>query len=125
MSNVKFNITFNDMLKSDLCLTIGTNVRFEASLLNVRIKKRTRQSVFRKASIGLAENLTYQNDDIGNSINTLIKIAEGRHSFCKSLISSKTPCLILGAGIKKRFDTPFIKNLLNLIIKHTKILDKK
>ena len=39
MNSTKFSTTFTDILSSDLCLLIGTNPRFEASLLNVRLKK--------------------------------------------------------------------------------------
>ena len=65
------NATFEDILESDLCLTIGTNVRFEAALLNVRLNKRRRRGNFVKASIGLAENLNYKNEYLGNSLKTL------------------------------------------------------
>jgi NADH-quinone oxidoreductase chain G len=85
----KSNSTFDDILESDLCLTVGTNVRFEAALLNVRLRKRTRRGNFVKASIGLTENLNYQNESLGNSVETLLSIVEGKHSFCKKLSKAK------------------------------------
>ena len=112
LSNTRFNSNFNDILNSDLCLTIGTNIRFEASLLNVRIKKRSKVGNFTKASIGLSENCTYENISLGNSIDTLIQISEGKHIFCKKLAKSKSPCIILGSSIKKRLDSKSISKLI-------------
>jgi hypothetical protein len=66
----KSNKLFSEILESDLCLTIGTNTRFEASLLNVRIRKRIKKGNFVRASIGLTDNLLYETLSIGNSLNT-------------------------------------------------------
>jgi len=123
MSETKFNTTFEDILNSDLCLTVGTNPRFEASLLNVRIKKRAKKGNFVKGSVGLCENLTYDNISIGNSLKTLVSIAEGKHPFCKKLLKSKSPFIIIGSGIKKRLDAKFMNFLLIHLSKYTKIVD--
>merc|ERR1712146_368284 len=40
MALTKSNTTLDDILESDLCLLIGVNPRYEASLYNVRLKKR-------------------------------------------------------------------------------------
>jgi NADH dehydrogenase (ubiquinone) Fe-S protein 1 len=122
MSNTRFNSTFVDILDSDLCLTVGTNIRFEASLLNVRLKQCVKRGNFIKASIGLNENLTYSNLSIGNSIQTLIKIAEGRHPFCKVLVKSKAPSLIIGSSVKKRLDSSSVTALLNTIAFNTNVI---
>ena len=118
MAYVKSNTTFKDILDSDLCLSIGTNVRFEASLLNVRLKKRSRKGSFVKASIGLNENLTYQNDSLGNSLETLVKIAEGKHAFCQKLAKAKKPFIILGSSVTKRLDSKTTMMLVNKIAEY-------
>jgi NADH-quinone oxidoreductase chain G len=120
----KSNSTFDDILESDLCLTVGTNVRFEAALLNVRLRKRIRRGNFVKASIGLTENLNYQNESLGNSVETLLSIVEGKHSFCKKLSKAKKPIIILGSSIKKRLDSTTIENLIKKLSKHCKIIDQ-
>jgi NADH-quinone oxidoreductase chain G len=125
MASVKSNTVFNDILDADLCLTIGTNVRFEASLLNVRLRKRIQRGGFTKASIGLCENLTYKNLSIGNSLKTLIDIAEGKHSFCQKLIKSKTPFLIIGSSLKKRLDAKSVSFLVANLSKHINICDEE
>ena len=120
----KSNSTFDDILESDLCLTVGTNVRFEAALLNVRLRKRIRRGNFVKASIGLTENLNYKNESLGNSVETLLSIVEGKHSFCKKLSKAKKPIVILGSSIKKRLDSTTIENLIKKLSKHCKIIDQ-
>jgi NADH-quinone oxidoreductase chain G len=124
MSNLRFNTTFSDILNSDLCLTIATNVRFEASLLNVRLKKQIRKGNFVKASIGLADDCTYLNDSIGNSINTFLAIAEGKHSFSKSIAKSKKPLIILGSSIKKRVDSEAISSVIKNLAEYCTIVDE-
>ena len=121
-SNSRLNTTFSDILEADLCLTIGTNVRLEASLLNIRIKKRIKKGNFIKASVGSSDNFLYTNFALGNSTKTLVQISEGRHPFCKSLIKSKKPFIIVGAGVKRRLDSASIDNLLKSLEKQTTIL---
>jgi NADH dehydrogenase (ubiquinone) Fe-S protein 1 len=118
------NATFEDILESDLCLTIGTNVRFEAALLNVRLNKRRRRGNFVKASIGLAENLNYKNEYLGNSLKTLLDIVEGKHPFCKKLYKAEKPVIILGTSLKKRVDSKTIENLITSLSKNCKIVDE-
>jgi len=122
--STKMNTTFSDILDSDLCLTVGTNTRFEASLLNVRIKKRVRMGNFVKASIGLRDDLTYSNDSIGNSIKTLLEIAEGRHAFCRQLSKAKRPFIVLGSAVKKRLDSKALSALIDKLSKYSKIVDE-
>lgn len=125
MSLVKLNTVFFDILNSDLCLTVGTNVRFEASLLNVRIKKRIRRGQFIKASIGLANDYTYADLSIGNSLKTLISIAEGKHVFCRNLAKSRKPFIVIGMSVKKRLDSYSVSQLVNNLSKYTKIIDEE
>lgn len=122
LSNMRLNTNFSNILESDLCLTIGTNIRFEASLLNVRLKKRSKAGNFIKASVGLNENNTFANSSLGNSVSTLIQIAEGRHPFCKKLVKSKTPMIIIGSGVKKRLDSCAISFIIGAFSKYTNII---
>jgi len=118
----KCNTNFVNILSSDLCLTVGTNLRFEASLLNVRLNKRMRNGGFFKASIGLTENNNFSTDSIGNSFQSLLNIAEGRHFFCQKLAKAKTPFIIIGSGVLKRKDSKSVFSLLNRIAKYATII---
>ena len=60
----------------------------------------------------------------GNSIKTLIEIAEGKHSFCQKLIKAKKPFLIVGSSLKKRVDAASLDTLIVKLSKYTKIIDE-
>src|SRR5690606_17565878 len=46
-----FNTTIAGLEKADVCLLVGTNPRWEASLVNARLRKRWRQGGFRLGRI--------------------------------------------------------------------------
>jgi len=125
MASVKSNINFSNVLESDLCLVVGANPRFEASLLNVRLKKRIQKGDFIKASIGLRDNLTYLNDSVGNSIKTLIEISEGKHSFCQKLVKTQKPFIIIGSGVKNRLDSKTMSALIEKLSNYTNVVNEK
>ena len=111
-SNFKLNRTLLSIQKADLCLLIGTNPRYEGSLLNVHLRKRFLEGDFKIASIGVPLNLTYPVEHLGLGNKTLIQIIEGNHFFCSQLKKAKNPLIIFGSIILKRKDS---LNLLNLL----------
>jgi NADH dehydrogenase (ubiquinone) Fe-S protein 1 len=122
MSTSKFSTTFNDILESDLCLLVGTNPRFEASLLNVRLKKRMNRGLFTVGSFGLPEDLTYSAENLGISTDSLISLLEGKHPFCQKLAKANKPFVILGEGILKRKDGANLQQLVVNLSKYTKVV---
>jgi NADH dehydrogenase/NADH:ubiquinone oxidoreductase subunit G len=120
----KFSTTFDDILESDLCLLVGTNPRFEASLLNVRMKKRMSRGLFKVASIGLPEDLTYSSENLGVSIESLISLLEGKHPFCQQLVKAQKPIIILGESALKRKDGIEIQQLVTNLSKYTKVIQE-
>jgi NADH-quinone oxidoreductase subunit G len=99
-----FNTTIAGIEQADLCLLIGTNPRYESSLVNVRIRKRMRQGGCIVARIGPPADLTYRVDELGAGPATLAEIVEGRHAFCAQLEQAVRPMLILGQGALARPD---------------------
>jgi len=65
----------------DLLLLIGTNVRYEAPVLNARILKATRKNNLKVALIGTPSDLTYEYMHLGSNANLLSEIANGSHPF--------------------------------------------
>lgn len=114
----RFNVSLSEILSSDLCLTFGTSLRLEATILNVRLKKRSELGNFLKASVGVSENSTYASISSGNSMKTLIQIAEGRHVLCKNLSKAKAPLIIVGSGFAKRLDSSEASDLLKSFGSH-------
>ncbi len=108
-----FNTTIAGIEKADLCLLIGANVRFEAPMINTRLRKRVLQGKFTIASIGPELDLTYQVQQLGNDINILEQILTNQHAFATSLKNAKFPMIILGADVAKRGDGQAILALVS------------
>ncbi len=95
-SNYIFNSTIKGIEESDLILLIGTNPRYEATMLNARIRKAYAQRRTPIFSIGDPGDLTYNYIKIGNSTDDLKKILNNEVEFSKKLLSSKKPLVIIG-----------------------------
>ena len=117
------NTTLDNIKSSDFCLFVGTNPRYEASMLNLKIRKRFRQGLFESVSIGIPHNSTYKTQILGISPSTLIDISEGRHFFCKKLKKSKTPVLICGASLAERKDFLGLESSLKNLFRFIKVVD--
>ena len=112
-SNYILNKPLNNLAKADLCLLVGTNPRFEGSALNLKLKKAVDANNMVVATVGPAANLTYKTHHLGNNVNTLLKIAEGRHPFCQLLKEAKNPIILVGSSIFSRADSSSIINIVN------------
>ena len=121
VSNFRLNSTLKNINKSDFCLLIGTNPRYEGSLLNVSLRKRYLEGNFSIFSIGTPINLTYPVKHIGNNLDFLFKLLNGKNNLCKKLLKSKRPVIIIGSNIFKRFDIIDIQQILNFFKKYTQI----
>ncbi len=99
-----FNTTIAGIEQADFCLLVGTNPRWEAPLVNARLRKRWRMGGFRVARIGAPFDLTYPVEDLGEGPETLRAIAEGKHEICEALKAAERPMLVLGTGAVARGD---------------------
>lgn len=99
-----FNTTIEGLEGADAILLIGTNPRFEAPILNTRIRKAWLAGQVQIASIGPASDLTYDFAHLGNGPDTLSRLAEGDHEFFSVLKEADHPAVVLGAGATARAD---------------------
>jgi NADH dehydrogenase/NADH:ubiquinone oxidoreductase subunit G len=117
----QLNVPVASIAESDLVVTLGANVRMEASLLNIRLKNRFNEGNFVKASIGVGENDTYKTVSLGHSLSVLCQIAEGRHPFCKQFLKAKKPLLIIGTAVTKRVDAAAIFGCVGTLKRFTNL----
>src|SRR5712691_7118189 len=99
-----FNTTIAGIEQADFCLLVGTNPRWEAPLVNARLRKRYLQGGFRVAAIGPALDLSFPVEmlgDVGATLNTLVA---GEHPWAELLFGAKAPMLVLGQGALARPD---------------------
>ncbi len=99
-----FNTTIAGIERADACLLIGTNPRYEAPLINARLRKRQRHGGFKVGRIGTPFDLTYPVTELGAGAQTLGELADGQHSFADVLEQAERPMLILGQGPLARPD---------------------
>lgn len=99
-----FNTTIAGIEDADACLLIGTNPRWEAPIINARLRKRWLRGGFPVGVVGPRHDLTYGTDYLGAGPQTLKEIADGTHPFCETLRSAERPMLIVGQGALARED---------------------
>ena len=99
-----FNTTIAGIEEADVCLLVGTNPRWEAALVNARLRKRYLRGGFLVFSIGPRLDLTFPVETLGAGPETLEGIAAGGHPFVEALSAAKRPMMILGQGALARAD---------------------
>jgi len=106
-----FNSTIAGVEAADAILLVGANPRWDAPVLNARIRKAWLASGVKIANIGPAVDLTYPAQQLGADIAVLKQIADGSHDFAKVLTAAKRPMIVLGAGALTRKDGAAILQL--------------
>lgn len=90
------NSTLAGLENSDVCLLLGLNPRFEATLVNTRLRKAVLLQQLSVYSLGNPVQLTYPHTHLGNDLSILSQILEGRHPFCQTLRRAKRPSVLIG-----------------------------
>jgi NADH-quinone oxidoreductase subunit G len=93
-----FNSTIAGIEKADAILIVGSNPRWEAPVLNARIRKRYLKGGLKVGVIGPKLDLTYPYQHLGQTADVLGQVATGAHAFADVLKNAKAPMLILGQG---------------------------
>jgi NADH-quinone oxidoreductase subunit G len=99
-----FNSTIAGVEAADAILLVGANPRWDAPVLNARIRKAWLASGVKVANLGPAVDLTYPAEQLGTDVQALAAIANGSHPFAKVLSDAKRPMIILGSGALTRAD---------------------
>ena len=94
--NYIFNSSISGIEESDLILLIGTNPRYEATILNARIRKAFVQRKVPIFSIGNPGDLTYDYNIIGSKTDDIKKIINNENDISKKILLAKKPIIIIG-----------------------------
>ncbi|VDM64352.1 unnamed protein product [Angiostrongylus costaricensis] len=101
-SDLRSNYIMNDTIcgieNCDALLLVGTNPRYEAPVLNARIRKTYLYTDIEVAVIGGQSDLTYDYEYLGNNAKALDDLLLGKSPFAKFL-SAKYPMIILGSAV--------------------------
>lgn len=106
-----FNATIDGIEDADAILIVGANPRFEASVLNARIRKAWRAAPIPIGVIGDMGDLRYDYEALGAGPETLKDLADGNHKFASRLKKAKRPLIIVGQGAIARGDGAAILGL--------------
>ena len=107
-----FNTTIAGIEQADACLLVGTNPRWEAPIINARLRKRWRAGGFKVGRIGAVHPLTYPGRGAGRRHRHAggpgARRARLSPRRCKQ---AKNPMLILGMGALARPDGAAVLSL--------------
>ncbi len=90
-----FNSGISGIENADVILIVGSNIRWEAPLINARIRKAWARGA-KIAYIGAELNLNYTATHLGENASILEEILTGKNEFSKVLENSKNPAVIVG-----------------------------
>ncbi len=110
--NYLFNSTINGIEKADLILLIGTNPRFEATMLNARIRKAFVNNNTKIISLNNVGELTYEYQCLDGKTKTFKDIIDNNHEISRKIINSKNPMIILGESFQKLKSANYLFNSL-------------
>ena len=106
--NYIFNSRLNGIDESDLIVLIGTNPRYEATILNSRIRNAFLKNKCEIYSFGNSGDLTYDYEIIENNTSQLKEILDGTSSITKKIENSKKPIFIFGQSFFKLRSSNFL-----------------
>jgi len=99
-----FNSTIAGIEEADAILLVGTNPRWEAPVLNARVRKRYLMGDVAIGQIGPAVDLTYAHDYLGDNPSAIGDVMAGNGDFGKAFKDAERPMVIVGSGALARSD---------------------
>ena len=99
--NYLFNSSINGIEDSDLILLIGTNPRFEATMLNARIRKAYLSNNIDIISLNDVGDLTYPYNSLDGKTQTIKDITENKNDISKKISEANKPMIIIDMNIYK------------------------
>ena len=95
LAAVNFNSTISGIEEADVILLVSTNPRWEASLVNTRIRKAVRHNHAKVFGIGPEADQTYPVEWLGDDMSLLGKLPK---ALSEALKGAERPAIILGGG---------------------------
>ena len=116
-SNYLFNSKINGIEESDFILLVGSNPRYEATILNARIRKSYLKNNTEIFSIGDVGNLTYPYTVLSNQTETIKEIIDDKHKISAKIKKSKKPIIIIGQSVLKLNSGNYVVEKFNKYLK--------
>jgi NADH-quinone oxidoreductase subunit G len=124
-SNYIFNSNINGIEESDLIILVGTNPRYEATILNARIRKSFLKNKTEIYSVGDVGDLTYPYKALSSSTKIIKDICDNNHEISNKIINAKKPMVIIGqSALKLKSGNYIFESFKNFLISKKKINDE-
>jgi len=94
LSALNFNTTIAGVESADAILLVGTNLRWEAPLVNTRVRKAIKRGA-KVFAIGEPTDLTYKVEWLGNDLSLLTKLPK---AVAEAFGKAERPAVIVGGG---------------------------
>ena len=115
--NYIFNSKINGIEESDLILMVGTNPRYEATMINARIRKAFLNNNTKIISLNNVGDLTYPYESLDGNTQTIKDIFENENELSKKIINSKRPLIIFGESFLRIRSAEYLFNSLKDFLK--------
>ena len=123
--NYLFNSTINGIEEADLILLVGTNPRYEATMVNARIRKAFLQNNTKIISLNDVGDLTYSYKILDGKTQTIKDIAENKNEQANDIINSKKPMIIIGESfLNLRSARYLFYSLKKFLVQNNKFTDE-
>ena len=120
--NYLFNSKIKCIEESDLIILIGTNPRFEATILNARIRKAYVKNKTKIFSLNNVGDLTYPYKLINGDTETIKNISEDNHELSEKIKKANKPLIIFGQSYLLLKSSVYTLELLkSFLLKNNKI----
>ena len=122
--NYIFNSSINGIEDADLIFLIGANPRYEATILNARIRKAFVNNNTKIISLNDVGDLTYPYESLDGQTQSIKNIFEGSDEISKKIIDAKHPMIIMGESLLKLNSANYLFNLIkDFLNKNNKFTD--
>ena len=120
--NYIFNSQIEGIEESDLIILIGTNPRYEATILNSRIRKSYVKNKIEIFSLGNLGNITYPYTVLDGSTKTIKDIINNKSILSDKIKKSQKPIFIIGQSLFKKNSSSYVfEELKKYLLKSNKI----
>lgn len=107
-----FNTTIEGIEQGDFCLLIGGHPRYDAPLINARLRKRFLKGGFSVYRLGGGyapkQGATFPIEELGPDLRLLQAIAQGHHEISEDLRQAQYPMIIVSQEVLCRSDAPAV-----------------
>ena len=122
--NYIFNSSINGIEDADLIFLIGSNPRYEATILNARIRKAFVNNNTKIISLNDVGDLTYPYESLDGQTQSIKNIFEGSDEISKKILDAKHPMIIIGESLLKLNSADYLFNLIkDFLNKYNKFTD--